>query len=268
MRLYYEWLRRSVAIVSGLPVGAPGELWRVVPMHPANDWVIETANATGRSYDDSGLAYYTARTLIRDVLHAAGAIEYTVERLDAAAAAVQAYADKHEVTSVSEDVPTGLGGPEVEDAYLEYANFLNWLRTLRDRMRSRDPRSRATLGLIPALNPEMPLRRKVETIFDRFERDPMIAGEAMLTNFGLHLHALPGGGTPTATMTTDGRARLLIPDKPTEPVYLFDQFTYNDQRELVAFAHDVLDRVASFISELLSALEEGTAQAMGQRAVR
>ena len=42
-------------------------------------------------------------------------------------------------------------------------------------------------------------------------------------------------------MTTDGHPRLLIPDKPTERVYLFDQFTYNDQRELVEFAHDVLD---------------------------
>lgn len=256
MDRYYEWLGR------GMHLGNLGELWRVVPNNPANEWLAEQ---DGVGDGGGTLAFYTSRTLLLDVLHAAGAIEYTVERINAASAAVQAYANKHGVRAESEDVPTGLRTPEVDVAYLEYANLLNWLRTLIDRMRSQDPYSKAKLGLIPALSQEMPLRRAVETVFDRFVRDPVIAAEPVLTNFGLHLHALPGGGTPRATMTTGGRARLLIPDKPAEPIYLFDQFTYQEERELEQFAHAVFDRVEVFVNELLAAFETGTEFAMAQR---
>lgn len=88
MRLYDEWLRRSTGIVAGVRVGSPGELWRVVPKNPANDWVLAKAAELGRDYDESNVAYYTSRSLLRDVLHAAGAIEYTVHRIEAAAAAL------------------------------------------------------------------------------------------------------------------------------------------------------------------------------------
>jgi hypothetical protein len=132
-------------------VGASGELWRVIPKHPGNEWILEKAKRLGRNYGDSDVAYYTSRTLLRDVLHAAGAIEYTVERIDGAAACVQAYAQKHSLASESDDSPTGLICPEVDDVYIEYANLLNWLRTLSDRMRSQDPFAGTTLGLIPAL---------------------------------------------------------------------------------------------------------------------
>lgn len=172
------------------------------------------------------------------------------------------------MTVDSKDVPTSLWGPDVDDAFIEYAKLLNWLRTLNDRMRSPDPYSGAKLGLIPALSHEMPLRREVDSVFNRFTRDPAIENEALLANFGLHLHALPGGGTPLATMTSDGRARLLIPDKPTKRLYLFDQFTYDDEREMVVFALAALDRVTAFVDGLLSAFEVGTAHAMAQRAER
>jgi hypothetical protein len=239
-----------------------------VPKNPANEWVLAKAAELGRDYDESNVAYYTSRSLLRDVLHAAGAIEYTVHRIEAAAAAIQSYAQQHELRVSADSVPMSLGSPQVDDAFTEYANLLNWLRTLNDRMRSSDPYSDAKLGLVPALSEEMPLRGEVETVFDRFTRDPVIENEALLTNFGLHLHALPGGGTPFATMTSDGGARLLIPDKPTKRLYLFDQFTYDDEREMVAFGLAVLDRVASFVDGLLSAFEVGTTHAMAQRAER
>jgi hypothetical protein len=199
------------------------------------------------------------------VLYAGGAIEYTVGRIDAICGAVQAYADEHEVKAQAEDVPMGLRTTEVDEAYWEYANLLTWRRTLLDRMRSKDPHSRATLGLIPALSEHTPLRRSVETIFDRLTRDPLIEDEVHLTNYGLHLHALPGGGTPIARVTTSGRVRLLIPDKPDQRVYVFDQFKYDDERELMPFAHAVLRRVDTFVDELLTAFETGTRDAMARR---
>jgi hypothetical protein len=166
MQLYYEWLRRLMSPVGGFPLGGPGELWRVVPRNPANEWVGEKAEELGRVYDDRDVAYYTSRSLLWDVVHAAGAIEYTAGRIEAASDAVQAYANERALTAESEHTPHGLRTLQVDDAYIEYANLLNWLRTLLDRMRSQDPYSKAKLGLIPALSDTTMLRRAVEKIFD------------------------------------------------------------------------------------------------------
>jgi hypothetical protein len=266
MQLYYDWLRRLMSPVGGFPLGGPGELWRAVPRNPANDWVGEKAKELGRTYDDLDVAYYTSRSLLWDVVHAAGAIEYTVGRIEAASDAVQADAIEHALTAELEHTPHGLRTLDVDDAYIEYANLLNWLRTLLDRMRSQDPYSKAKLGLVPALSDAASLRRTVEKILDRLSRDTLVEDEVNLTNFGLHLHALPGQGTPSARLTVDGRTRLLIPDKPKGRVYLFDQFTYDDERELVPFARALLDRVSQFIDELLSAFETGVRDAIARRA--
>jgi hypothetical protein len=250
MRKFDDWLRRSIEPVDGMPLGAPLELWRVVPKHPANDWLRDKAKQLGRNYSDSNLTYDTSRSHLLDVLYAGAAIEYTVGRIDAICSAVQAYAEEQEVKAQAEDVPMGLRTTEVDEAYWEYANLLTWMRTLLDRMRSTDPHSRVTLGLIPAPSEHTPFRRSVETVFDRLTRDSLIEDEVHLTNYGLHLHSLPGGGTPVARVTTGGRVCLLIPDKPGQRVYVFDQFTYDDERELVPFAHAVLDRVERFVDEL------------------
>ena len=246
-----------------MELGGPGELWRVVPKNPANAWVAGELQRTGRGQDDESIAYYTSRTLLDDVLHAGGAIEYTVARIEVLCAAVQEYAAKHDLTASHDAARSRLSTAAVDEAYIEYANLLNWLRTLLDRMRSQDPYSKAKLGLIPALRSDTPLRRDVETVFDLFERK--YRSEANLTNFGLHLHALPGGGTPVATVDAEGQTRLLIPDAPTNRINVFDQFTYNEERELVGFADAVIASVDSFVHALLSAFEEGTRLAMSQR---
>jgi hypothetical protein len=264
MRQYALWLGSWAQTVGGVPLGAPAELWRETPEHPANEWLHNKARDLDRPFDDTHAAYYTSRSLMLGVLQAAGAIEYTVERIDAAIAAVQAFADESDLISARDPaVPAAVASPAVDEAYIEYANLLNWLRTLFDRMRSRMPRTDVKLGLIPALAQRSDLRRRVETTFDGLDRRHR--SEANLTNFGLHSQALPGGGTPTATVTQTGRVRLLIPDLPAERLYLFDQFTYGEDRDLSQFAHEVLDSVSSFIAELLRAFEQGTAEAMAAR---
>jgi hypothetical protein len=206
------------------------------------------------------------RTLIQDVLHAAGAVEYTVRRIENGAVSITKFADEHEVVARAATDCVGLVYEEVDTVYIEYANLLNWLRTLRDRMRSKDPKSGATLGLIPALNPDSPLYDEVNAVYDRFTRDPVIKDEELLANYGLHLHALPRSDSNIAYIARDGRLSLRIPDKPKQRVYLTDEFTWDDQRELVPFARDVLGRVAVFVDGLQLALEHGTAYAMAQRA--
>src|SRR5437868_6303712 len=92
---YYEWLRQSVSSVEGVSIGFPDELWRVIPSHPANEWIRKT---TGPA-DEADIGYYTSRTLLDDVLHAAGAVEYTVEKIEMACERVQAYSAEHGISA-------------------------------------------------------------------------------------------------------------------------------------------------------------------------
>jgi hypothetical protein len=267
MELYNGWMRRYITThIDGMPVGAPDELWRLVPKHPGTESLRSQLKEEGRGHGDSDVAYYMHGTLILDVLHAAGAIEYTVGRIERGAVAVAEFAEEHQVVAHARTDPVGLVDSVVDEVYIEYANLLTWLRTLRDRMRSNDPHSRATLGLIPALKPDIPLYNEVNSVFDKFRLHPAIKDEHLLANYGLHLHALPRSDTPVAYITRGGETSLPIPDKPTDRVYLTHEFTWNDQRDLVPFAREVLDRVAVFIDGLQSALENGTAHAMAQRA--
>jgi hypothetical protein len=250
-----------------MPIGAPAELWRVVPKHPANAWIRERLKSRGRGCGQSDVAYFTSRTLLLDVIYAAGAIEYTVGRIDSLGAEVAAYASREGVTSqASDEVPLSIVAPGVERVYYEYASLLTWVRTLDDRMRSKLRPEDVTLGLIPALA-EGAFRSKVEGIFDRWRRDLALDGEQYLTDYGLHMHALPGSGSPSALVAADGTLHFPIPDRPTGPVYLFDQFTHDEERELLPFPHVVLDRVSVFIDELLSAFVRATKEVMETRGV-
>jgi hypothetical protein len=48
-------------------------------------------------------------------------------------------------------------------------------------------------------------------------------------------------------------------------VYLFDQFTYDDGREMLGYARDLLDHVTAFVDELMTAFEDSTRRAIAVR---
>lgn len=90
-----------------MPIGAPLELWRAIPKHPANEWIEEKSRTLDRDCDDKDIAFYSTRTLLDDVVHAAGAIEYTVARIETIADNVQLRARKHGLKARSTDVRSG-----------------------------------------------------------------------------------------------------------------------------------------------------------------
>src|SRR5512132_2780099 len=90
MNRYHEWTRRAF----GPPkLGLQGDIWRLVPKHPATEWVRNKLTHLGRPDSDEDVAYCLNRSLIQDVLHAAGAAEYTANKVYAAAAAVENYVE-------------------------------------------------------------------------------------------------------------------------------------------------------------------------------
>jgi hypothetical protein len=102
----------------------------------------------------------------------------------------------------------------------------------------------------------------VETAYDVFDRQ--FRDEKNLANFALHMYGLPGGGTPTAAVDGEGKVRFPIPDRVTTPVYLFDQFTYNQGRDLVTFAREALDTVDQLIDSVLAVFSGIPSSGSGQ----
>ena len=77
MARYHEWVRR--ALQGQLGVG--DELWTDVSSHPAFARLEAIARRGGRSLDAGDISYGIHRTLLLNVIHAAGGIEYTVGKL-------------------------------------------------------------------------------------------------------------------------------------------------------------------------------------------
>jgi len=253
MNRYHEWTHRAF----GPPqLGLHGDIWRLVPKHPATDWVRNKLTDLRRPASDEEVAYYLNRSLIQDVLHAAGAAEYTANKVYAAAAAVEHYVENElRVAGPDRDlVGSELAHPLVDYAYIEWNSLLEKLRTLMDRVRSEEPRA-GKRGLISALKPGQTPRDRIETAFDRLTK--ALDDDRSLTIYSLHLHALPNV-TATARIK-QGRVVLPIPDVPTGQVYIFDQLTWNDGRDILTFTRAGMAAIETFIGEMLAAFEAATA---------
>ena len=126
----------------------------------------------------------------------------------------------------------GIGHPEIEHARIEMANLLGWLQALLDRL-ERQPRRRGQrrLGLIPSIAPDYPLRHRLEEL----QRDlTAVLDEPQLRNFTIHSSTIPHANAGARLMDGE-RIVFSIPDRPASPVYLFDQFTWENGRELRSF---------------------------------
>ena len=250
MNRYNEWTHRTF----GLP---PPDIWRLVPKHPATEWVRSELTRLGRGADDDDVAFYLNRSLIQDVLHAAGAAEYTADKVHAAIAAVEDYVENTlRPTWPDPDLAnSGLVHPLVDYSYIEWNSFLEKLRTLMDRVRSDEPRA-GKRGLIPALKVDQDPRIRIETAFDRLTK--ALTGDRSLTIYSLHLHALPN---VSATARIErGRLVLPVPDVPAGQVYIFDQLTWHEERDVFTFTSDRMAAVELFIDEMLAAIEAAGVQ--------
>ncbi len=257
-----------------------GEFWSVPQNHPARKSLRALiANADRRagvkctsSDIESSVEYYITRTLLLDVIDAAGAVEFSVEKLIAAAAAAQTATDAIYGGVLLAHRPSGQTwstGPEVRVAYLEFTNGLIWTRSLDERMDRGTPSPRwlaalrrlplvgrrftipARVGLVNCLAPGQ-LRDDVERSFTEFRR--RTADARALANYSLHAALVPGGGTPRGLVADDGRIILRIPDSRRR-YEIFDEFEYRENREALAYAKELLAAVEKLVDEMLDAFD-------------
>jgi len=248
MTRYQDWTRRYV--LRGLAMGS--ELWADVSTHPAVARLEAIAQAHGRSIDADDIADRITRPLLLAVIHAAGGIEYTIEKLVAALDVVQQRADEH--SPPAPDVPKlgDLWGPERWDVSFEVSNLVIWARTLVERLESKDKVRGIQVGLLPALA-EGDLKDHVRRFHDELAH--WVEAESYLAGYTLHIGPLHGG-TPWLRRRPDGRVKFLLPDRPGRKVWSVEEFTYRCDRDARTVADDLLRRVERFMDGLLTGFEQ------------
>lgn len=238
--------------VGSLSWGA--ERWRPAAAFPEHDAVVE---AIIRGAIPIDARYELTQHLLEEVIEAAAAIEYTVEKLEGAALAVQSF--------VASWGPAR-AGPEPENSfvtdgsiwfvYAEFSNLLIWIRALEERIERKVPGSKTpALGLLPSLA-EGALKDRVAELLQGLKSD-LLDGVRPLANSVLHASVVTGAMTSTARFR-DGRVLLEIPDPATGAIQSRLDLSRDQGRTADGFALEALVAVYAFVDGLLDAFEEHT----------
>src|SRR5215467_2199934 len=125
LRRYHEWMRRAWLLAPD------GELWAEQPDHPAREPVERLGHRLDRDVDVNDML---VGTLLADVVHAAGGVEYHSARVLTALDRSQ----RDYEGGVADDTQRPHGEHECfpieESLAWDYANLLIWLRTVEERM--------------------------------------------------------------------------------------------------------------------------------------
>lgn len=252
---YYAWRKRLHSSVAGLPLSFGVELWGDLRGHPAYGRVAKLSNET----NDSTIRHLLTEMLLDDVAHAAGGIEYTVEKIKVALQSAQT-----KLGEFAANDPTFLRGPEpergrrfcdvpIDHAHFEFMNLLAWAIALEERLdRSGTRVHPVRRGIVPSLAPETTLTPRVRDAVSALRQ--AIDGTRYLANYAAHASAIPHPGASAKII--DARIVLPVPDPPTEPVEISAEFTYEQGRDLESFADELLAAVEVFMDALLSAFED------------
>jgi hypothetical protein len=247
---YQEWMRRYAA--ARLDSGA--EVWADLSTHPTAARLEARAQASGRTVDADEISYVIARPLMLSVIHAAGGVEYTVQKLIAALDLVQQQADEY-YSATPQARGKGLWALAHWDVSFEVSNLVVWARTLLERLDSRkwENGREVKVGLLVALA-EGERKQQVQRFRDRLYG--WVKAERYLANYTLHIGPLHSG-TPFLRVENDGRARFLLPDRPEKgPIWSLEEFTYRQARDVRTVASDLLGQVERFMDGLLTSLEQ------------
>jgi hypothetical protein len=246
MTRYQDWMRRYA--LGQLGVGF--ELWADTSAHRAAAKLRAIEQARGRRIDSDEIKYRITGPLLPGVIHAAGGVEYTIEKLVAALDAEQQEASAYPAAAPESSSEVALWAPARGDISFELSNLVVWVRTLRERVKSRNGK----VGLLPALA-KGSLKDQVERHFNEF--DSRIHPERLLANFTLHSGPLHSGSL-TLRVDPDGQLTLAFPDQPStgkgSRVESSLEFTYGRDARMVA--REQLELVERFMDRLLSSFEQ------------
>jgi hypothetical protein len=239
------------------------ELWKWdVCLYESADGIAAALRRSGLPFDDGMILFDATRSLLLDVVDAAGGVERSHTRLHQAMAHVQETWDRWQSQwqstiggrPESGELRDGMGMTDssVEDAWYTVEELLVWARTLDDRLRrAAKKKGYPDQGLIPALA-EGPRRDAVIRARSRL-LSAGVTEARYLSGLNLHMQSIQAGSKHGRLRS--GRIVLPFPDHVTAPVNHRWDLTYKSDRDAVSFADGLMAAVECFLDDLISAFE-------------
>ncbi len=247
---YEIWMRR----VRREQLGAGNAAWKDLSGTAQYAAWRQLAEARGASADVPG---YLTRSLLAEVLYAAGGVERELGLLRKALADVQEQFPGEATArpappAVEQPIVGSYGAaPPVREASYSFINLLSWARATVERTDRRyESGSQERAGLLPALA-EGQLHDSVAAALRHLMA--ALRDSRFLAGYALHTGAVPGGGTPQAEILPDEHHLAQVPDPLADPVLTWETFKFTQDRDMLAYASELMTAIETFVDSVLDA---------------
>ena len=247
--LYEIWMGRAERD----KLGAWDDNWAELSRTPQYESWRRLAEARGAGQD---VQHYVTRSLLAEVIYAAGGVERELLSLRKALADVQQLADE-----AAPPLPQPAQGRPVSRPYVAarpvreasycFVNLLSWARSTVERTdRPYKPGSPQRAGLLPALPPGL-LHDSVEAALQHLRT--ALRDSRSLASYAFHTGAVPAEGAPRTEILPDERNLARLPDPLADPALAGDAFEFTEDRDMLAYATELMAAIEVFVNRVLNA---------------
>lgn len=246
---YEIWMRR----VRREQLGVWDENWADLSSTAQYATWRKLAEARGDRADVQG---YLTRSLLSEVLYAAGAVERELGQLRKALADMEQFAGEAPArpapAAVEQPIVGAYGAaPPVRAASYSFIDLLSWARATVERTDRRyKSGSTERAGLLPALA-DGQLRDSVAAALRHLMA--ALRDSRFLANYALHTGAVPGDGARTAEILPDEHAVARVPDPLGDPVLTWETLEFTQDRDMLTYATELMTAIETFVDSVLDA---------------
>jgi hypothetical protein len=248
--LYEIWMGRAERD----KLGTRDDSWAELSRTPQYESWRRLAEARGAGQD---VQHYAARSLLAEVIYAAGGVEREFLQLR------KALADAQQLAGAAAPPPPALGQPvsrphvaarPAREASYCFVNLLSWARATAERTdRPWKPGSAQRAGLLAALPPGPP-RDSVAAALQHLRT--ALRDSRSLASYVFHAGAVPAEGPPGTEILPDGRNPQPA-DPLADPALSGEAFEFTENRDMLAYATELMAATEVFINRVLDAFAAG-----------
>jgi hypothetical protein len=247
--LYEIWMGRAERD----KLGAWDDNWAELSRKPQYESWRRLAEARGAGQD---VQHYVTRSLLSEVIYAAGGVEREFLQLRKALADVRQLADEAAPPHPQPAQGQPVSGPyvaarPVREASYCFVNLLSWARSTVERTdRPYKPGSPQRAGLLPALPPGQ-LHDSVAAALQHLRT--ALRDSRSLASYAFHTGAVPAEGAPRTEILPDGRNLTRLADPLADPALAGEAFEFTEDRDMLAYATELMAAIEVFVNRVLDA---------------